>query len=79
MSENNICVLFDRVIADRCLKSDAALARLLEVAPPVISHMRRRTLAPGPSMILALAELGGLPLDVIRAEIPRKPAGAERG
>lgn len=74
--ENNINVLFDRVIRNKPLKNDAALARLLNVAPPVVSKMRRFRLDVGPSMILSLVELGGLSLDEIRAEIPRKPLDA---
>lgn len=79
MSETNINVLFDRVIAEKRLKNDAALCRLLQVAPPVISKTRRNKLPVGPAMILALAELGGIPLADIRAEIPRLPRDTVHG
>lgn len=73
MSENNINILLDRVIAEKRLKNDAALSRLLEVAPPVVSKLRRFHLEVGPSIILKLHELGDIPLAEIRAEFPRKP------
>jgi plasmid maintenance system antidote protein VapI len=38
------------------LKNDAALARLIDVAPPVISKIRSGRLPVGPSMILKLHE-----------------------
>lgn len=71
--QNNINAIFDRAISDNRLKNDAALSRLLEVDPPVISKMRRNKLDVGPSIILSLVELGGIPLADIRAVIPRLP------
>lgn len=72
MPENKIGVLFDRVIDKKDLRSDAALARLLEVAPSVISRLRSQTIVPGAVIILALAELGEIPLAEIRSVLPRK-------
>lgn len=73
MAGNNINVLLDRVINEKLLKNDAALSRVLEVAPPVTIKLRRGHIAVGPSIILALVELGGIPLADIRAMFPRKP------
>lgn len=52
--------LIDALIALNGLKNDAALSRLLEVAPPVISKMRWGTLPVGASFILKAHELGGM-------------------
>ena len=73
---NNINVLLDRVIDNKQLKNDAALSRLLEVGPPVISKLRHFRLDPGASIILAMIELGGLSLAEIREELPRKSLDA---
>lgn len=73
MSDENINALLNRVINEKLLKNDAALSRLLEVAPPVVSKLRRGKLTVGPSIILTLVELGGIPLADIRAMFPRKP------
>lgn len=48
------------------LKNDAALARALEVAPPVISKMRHGTLQLGPSLILFIHEKYGFTVSLIR-------------
>jgi len=72
MYENNINRLFDRVIAEKGLPSDAALSRLLEVTPSVICRMRSHKILPGASIILALVERGDIPLADVRAAIPRK-------
>lgn len=42
------------------LKNDAALARALHVMPPVISKIRHRKLAVGPSLLVRMHELTGL-------------------
>ena len=59
--------LFDTVIKRLGLKNDAALARCLEVAPPVISKMRHRQLAVGASLLLSLHEVTGMSFKDLRA------------
>jgi DNA-binding transcriptional regulator YdaS (Cro superfamily) len=48
--------LLDIVIKKLELKNDAALARLLRVAPPVISKTRSRALVVGPNLALRIME-----------------------
>jgi hypothetical protein len=59
--------LLDAVIAKHKLKNDAAIARFLGVAPPVISKTRGFTLPVGPTMILKLHEIAGMEVPAIRA------------
>ena len=61
--------LFDKLIAEHDLKNDAGLARALDVAPPVISKHRRRSMPIGDSMILRIHETFDMPVRAIRAEI----------
>lgn len=42
------------------LKNDAALARMLEVAPPVISKIRHRRLPVGGALLIRMHEVTGL-------------------
>jgi hypothetical protein len=48
--------LLDALIARLRLKNDAALSRVLEVAPPVISKIRHHTLPIGPTLLLRMHE-----------------------
>jgi hypothetical protein len=45
------------IIAKLQLKNDAALSRALEVAPPVISKIRHRTLPIGATILLPMHEV----------------------
>lgn len=58
--------LLDAVISKNGLKNDAALARFLRVAPPVISKTRRFKLPVGAGMVLKCHEIGGMPVPAIR-------------
>ena len=49
------------------LKNDAALSRLLQVAPPVISNLRKGKLSAGPSFILRVHEFAGMAVKDIRS------------
>ena len=49
--------LLDEVSAQMVCKNDAHLARLLRVAPPVVSKLRHGRLTMGPAMILRVHEL----------------------
>ncbi len=49
--------LLDALIQKLNLKNDAALSRALEVAPPVISKIRHRTLPVGASLLIRMHEV----------------------
>lgn len=57
--------LLETLKAENALQSDAALARVLDVHPPVLSKIRGGV-APGASMILAIHERIGMPVVRIR-------------
>ena len=48
------------------LKNDAALSRALEVAPPVISKIRHRTLPVGASLLIRMHEVTDLSIRDLR-------------
>jgi len=50
----------DLLIDTMTLKNDAALSRVLEVAPPVISKIRHGRLSVGASMLISAHEESGL-------------------
>ena len=49
--------VLDAIIVKLNLKNDAALSRALEVAPPVISKIRHRTLPIGATILLRMHEM----------------------
>ena len=49
--------LLDEIIRKLDLKNDAALARILEVAPPVISKIRHHTLPIGATILIRMHEV----------------------
>ena len=49
------------------LKNDAALSRVLEVAPPVISKIRHGLLPVGASMLISAHEESGLSIKEMKA------------
>jgi len=49
--------VLDAIIERLNLKNDAALSRALEVAPPVISKIRHRTLPIGATILLRMHEV----------------------
>ncbi|MBK4735160.1 hypothetical protein [Noviherbaspirillum pedocola] len=59
--------LLDGVISRLKLKNDAALARALEVAPPLISKIRHRRLPVGASLLIRIHEVTDLPVHELRA------------
>ena len=65
--------LLDHAIELLGLKNDAALSRILEVAPPVISKIRHGLLPIGPTIMIRLHETTGLSIADIKflAGIPR--------
>lgn len=58
--------LLDRVSALLNVKNDAALARELDVAPPVISKIRHRNMAVGASLLIRLHEVTALSIQELR-------------
>jgi len=58
--------LFDTLIERMKLKNDAALSRLLEVAPPVISKIRHGRLPVGASLLIRMHEETNLSIRELR-------------
>ena len=58
--------LLDILIGKLKLKNDAALSRVLEVAPPVISKIRHSRLAVGASMLIRMHEVSDLSIRQLR-------------
>lgn len=58
--------LLDSLIAKLSLKNDAALSRILEVAPPVISKIRHRRLPVGASLLIRMHEVSDLSITDLR-------------
>ena len=58
--------LLDTLIARLQLKNDAALCRLLEVGPPVISKIRHKRLPIGSSMLIRMHEISNLTIRELR-------------
>jgi hypothetical protein len=63
----NPSALLDAMIKKLELKNDAALARALEVAPPVLSKLRHNKLPVGATLLVAIHELTGVPTRDLRA------------
>jgi plasmid maintenance system antidote protein VapI len=68
-------ILLDALIDKLNLKNDAALSRLLEVAPPVISKLRHGALPIGPTMLIRMHEVSEMNIREMRALMLR---GAEK-
>src|ERR1700750_2357637 len=58
--------LLDALIKKLHLKTDAALSRALEVAPPVISKIRHRRLPVGASLLIRMHEVSDLSIRDLR-------------
>lgn len=58
--------LLDALIERLELKNDAALARLLEVAPPLLSKIRHRRLPVGSTLLIRMHEVSGLSIRELR-------------
>jgi hypothetical protein len=69
--------VLDAVINKLRLKNDAALSRVLEVAPPVISKIRHNTLPIGATILLRMHEVSDYSIRELRALMVR--AGGESG
>ena len=69
--------VLDAIIARLRLKNDAALWKLLEVAPPVISKIRHATLPIGASLLIRMHEESDFSISELRALMIRKGSEAE--
>ena len=58
--------LLDTIITRMELKNDAALSRMLEVAPPVISKIRHRRLPVGASLLIRMHDTTGMSINELR-------------
>lgn len=58
--------LLDAFIKKFALKNDVALARHLEVAPPVISKIRHRSSPIGASLLIRMHDISGLTIAELR-------------
>ena len=58
--------VLDAIINKLKLKNDAALSRLLEVAPPVISKIRHQKLPVGASLLIRMHEVSELSIRDLR-------------
>ncbi|WP_312435448.1 hypothetical protein [Janthinobacterium sp.] len=66
--------LLDAVMAKLGLKNDAALARTLEVAPPVISKIRHGRLAVGATILIRMHEVTDIAIRELKAiALPAAP------
>jgi hypothetical protein len=68
--------VLDAIIAKLQLKNDAALSRALEVAPPVISKIRHRTLPIGATILLRMHEVSDFSIRELRAMMAAQPSDA---
>jgi hypothetical protein len=58
--------VLDAIINKLRLKNDAALSRVLEVAPPVISKIRHNTLPIGATILLRMHEVSDYSIGELR-------------
>jgi hypothetical protein len=65
--------VLDAIMEKLHLKNDAALSRALEVAPPVISKIRHRTLPIGATILLRMHEVSNFSIRELRALMAVQP------
>jgi hypothetical protein len=71
--------VLDAIIQKLRLKNDAALSKVLEVAPPVISKIRHNTLPIGATILLRMHEVSDFSIRELRALMVRPDSGPGRG
>jgi hypothetical protein len=71
--------VLDAIINKLRLKNDAALSRVLEVAPPVISKIRHSTLPIGATVLLRMHEVSDFSIRELRALMVRAATEPEYG
>jgi transcriptional regulator with XRE-family HTH domain len=67
---NGANTLLDAIVDRLRLKNDAALCRVLDVSPPVISKIRHGKLEIGATMLIRIHEASGLSLKDIKKYLP---------
>ena len=67
LSDYDPNTLLEQLIAHLGLKNDAALSRILEVAPPVISKIRHGKLPVGASLLIRMHEVSGMSIRDLRS------------
>ncbi len=67
--------VLDAIIDKLRLKNDAALSRVLEVAPPVISKIRHNTLPIGATILLRMHEVSDFSIRELRALMVKADTG----
>lgn len=68
--------VLDAVIQKLKLKNDAALSRVLEVAPPVISKIRHQVLPIGATILLRMHEVSDFSIRELRSLMAGEGAAA---
>jgi hypothetical protein len=68
--------LLDAIIEKLHLKNDAALSRVLEVAPPVISKLRHGALPIGPTILIRMHEVSEMGIREMRALMEKSDQSA---
>jgi hypothetical protein len=71
--------VLDAIINKLRLKNDAALSRVLEVAPPVISKIRHSTLPIGATVLLRMHEVSDFSIRELRALMVRASTEPDSG
>ncbi|MGO4477498.1 hypothetical protein AB4Z32_14715 [Massilia sp. 2TAF26] len=71
--------VLDAIIGKLRLKNDAALSRVLEVAPPVISKIRHNTLPIGATILLRMHEVSDYSIRELRALMVRAGSESDAG
>lgn len=66
--------LLNKIIENHSLKNDAALARFLQLAPPVISKMRYGKLAVSGDTMIRVHEITGMTIKAIKDVLGLKAA-----
>ena len=67
--------VLDAIIDKLRLKNDAALSRVLEVAPPVISKIRHNALPIGATILLRMHEVSDFSIRELRALMVKADSG----
>lgn len=58
--------LFNTLIKQLNLKNDAALAKLLDISPPVISKVRHRSIPVGATLLIRMHEISDVSIKDLR-------------
>lgn len=59
----------DSILAQANIKNDAELSRCLEMAPPVISKLRNGRMPVGATILIAINEVTGIPVQDMKKQL----------